>query len=189
MTFRGFIAVDIPPSPPLESLAEQLRAASASLKVVSTDQLHLTVKFLGETEEGLVPEIVTAIREACTDVRPFDVTVQGTGAFPSLSRMNVIWVGLEGAEPISRIAAALEASLESLGFELERRPWKAHVTLARVKGHRDLDRVRRILETRRDDVFGRHRIDRIHLKKSVLTSGGAQYSIVATVVFGESTTP
>jgi len=189
VTFRGFIAVDIPPSPPLESLAEQLRTASASLKVVSTDQLHLTVKFLGEAEEGLVPEIMTAIREACADVRPFDVTVRGTGAFPSLSRMNVIWVGVEGAEPIGRIAAALEASLESLGFELERRPWKAHVTLARVKGHRDLDRVRRILETRRDDVFGHHRIDRIHLKKSVLTSGGAQYSIVATVVFGESTTP
>ncbi len=189
MTFRGFIAVDIPPSPSLESLADQLRAASASLKVVSTDQLHLTVKFLGETGEGLVPEIETAIREACADVRPFDVTVRGTGAFPGLSRMNVIWVGIEGAEPIARIAAVLESSLESLGFEAERRPWKAHVTLARVKGHRDLDRVRRILEARHDEVFGGHRLDRIHLKRSVLTSAGAQYSIVATVVFGESTTP
>jgi len=189
VTFRGFIAVDIPPSPPLESFADQLRNASASLKVVSTDQLHLTVKFLGDTEEGLVSEIVATIREACAEVRPFDITVRGTGAFPSLSRMNVIWVGVDGAEPIARIAAALEASLESLGFAAERRPWKAHVTLARVKGHRDLDRVRRILEDRRDEVFGGHRIDRIHLKKSVLTSGGAQYSIVATEVFGGSATP
>ena len=187
MTFRGFIAVDIPPSPSLESFAEQLRTASASHKVVSTDQLHLTVKFLGETEEGLVPEIVTAIREACADVRPFQVTVRGTGAFPSLSRMNVIWVGVEGAEPIGRIAEDLEGALESLGFAAERRPWKAHVTLARVKGHRDLDRVREILQSRRDEVFGSHQVDRIHLKKSVLTSGGAQYSVVATVVFGNPT--
>ncbi|HWM51700.1 MAG TPA: RNA 2',3'-cyclic phosphodiesterase [Thermoplasmata archaeon] len=189
MTFRGFIAVDIPPSPSLESLAEQLRTASASLKVVSTDQLHLTVKFLGDTEEGLVPEIVTAIQEACADIRPFRITVQRTGAFPSLSRMNVVWVGVDGADPIARIAADLDVSFESLGFEVERRPWKAHVTLARVKGHHDLDRVRSILETRRDEIFGSHRVDRIHLKKSVLTPGGAQYSVVATVVFGNPTGP
>src|SRR5439155_13244044 len=84
MTFRGFIAVDIPPSPPLESFAEEVRSASASLKVVSTDQVHLTVKFLGDTEEGLVPEIVATIREACAGVQPFPITVRGTGAFPSL---------------------------------------------------------------------------------------------------------
>lgn len=185
MTFRGFIAVDVPASPVLERFAEALHAASASLKVVSTDQIHLTVKFLGGTEEGLVPEIEGAIREACADVRPFEVSVRGTGAFPSLSRMNVVWVGVEGAEPIARIAAVLDASLESLGFAGERRPWKAHVTLARVKGHRDLDRVRGILEAHRDDLFGHHRVDRIFLKKSVLTPSGATYSVVSTVGFGE----
>jgi len=185
VTFRGFVAVDIPPSPSLEQFAEQLHNASPSLKVVSTDQIHLTVKFLGDTEEGLVPEIEGAIREACADIRPFEITVQGTGAFPSLSRMNVVWVGVEGAEAIGRTAAALDASLESLGFAAERRPWKAHVTLARVKGHRDLDRVRGLLEAHHDDVFGHHHVDRIYLKKSVLSPVGAQYSVVSTVVFGE----
>ena len=184
MTFRGFIAVDVPPSPALERFAGDLRTASASLKVVSADQLHLTVKFLGDTEEGLVPEIVTAIREAAAGVRPFEDRVQGTGAFPSLSRMNLIWVGVQGAEPIARIANALEVSLESLGFAPEKRAWKAHVTLARVKGHRDLDRVRGVLEGHRDDLFGSHRVDGIFSKKSVLTPQGAQYSVVETVVLG-----
>ncbi len=186
MTFRGFIAVDVPPSPALEHLARELRAASASLKVVPEDALHLTVKFLGDTEEGLVPEIRTSIREACADLRPFEVRVRGTGAFPSLSRMNVVWVGMEGAEPIARIADALESSLESLGFPSERRPWKAHVTVARVKGHRDLDRVRAFLESHRDDAFVTYRVDRVHLKKSVLTPEGARYSIVETVRLGEA---
>jgi len=185
VTFRGFVAVDIPPSPSLEQFAEQLHNASPSLKVVSTDQIHLTVKFLGDTEEGLVPEIEGAIHEACADIRPFEITVQGTGAFPSLSRMNVVWVGVEGAEAIGRTAAVLDGSLESLGFAAERRPWKAHVTLARVKGHRDLDRVRGLLEAHHDDVFGHHHVDRIYLKKSVLSPVGAQYSVVSTVVFGE----
>ncbi|MGI0149880.1 MAG: RNA 2',3'-cyclic phosphodiesterase [Thermoplasmata archaeon] len=174
----------MPTSPALDALAEDLRRASPSLKVVNTKQLHLTVKFLGDTEEGLVPEIVTAMREAAADVRPFEIRVRGTGAFPSLARMNVIWVGVEGAEPIARIAELLEASLEPLGFPREDRPWKAHVTLARVKGRQDLDRVRRILEAHATEAFGAHVVDAIHLKKSVLTPQGAQYSVLETVRFG-----
>lgn len=185
MTFRGFIAVDVPPSPRLEDLAADLRAATNSLKVVSTDRLHLTLKFLGETEEGLVPEIVIAIREACVDVRPFEVRVSGTGAFPSVSRMSVVWVGVEGAEILGRIANVLDGALEPLGFPREGRTWKAHVTLARVKGHMDLDRARKVLEAHADEVFATHRVDAVHLKKSVLTPQGAVYSIVETVSLGK----
>ena len=184
MTFRGFIAVDVPGGPALDAFAADLRKASPSLKVVDTDQLHLTVKFLGDTEEGLVPEIVTTIREATADLRPFEARVRGTGAFPSLGRMNVIWVGVDGAEPIARIADLLEASLEPLGFPRERRPWKAHVTLARVKGRQDLDRVRRILEVHASEEFGTHTVDAVHLKKSVLTPQGAVYSVVETLRLG-----
>src|SRR5437667_60866 len=99
--------------------------------------------------------------------------------------MEVVWLGVEGADASGRTAAALDASLESLGFAAQRRAWKAHVPLARVKGHRDLDRVRGLLEAHHDDVFGHHHVDRIYLKKSVLTPVGAHYSVVSTVVFGE----
>lgn len=151
------------------------------MKVVPTDRLHLTLKFLGDTEEGLVPEIVAAMREATAEVRPFEIRIRGTGAFPSLGRMNVIWVGVEGAEPLARIAEALEGSLEALGFPRERRAWKAHATLARVKGHRDLDRVRRVLEAHRDDAFGTTVADAVHLKKSVLRPEGAEYTVVESL--------
>lgn len=181
MTFRGFVAVDVPATPRLDAFAAELHTASPSLKVVHTDQIHLTVKFLGDTEDGLVPEIVAAIQEAAAGVRPFEIRIQGTGAFPSPARMNVIWVGVEGAEPIAPIADALETSLESLGFPREGRPWKAHATLARVKGHRDLDRVRRVLEAHAKHAFGVHTVDAVYLKKSLLTAEGARYSIVETV--------
>jgi len=151
------------------------------LKVVSVDQLHLTLKFLGDTEEGLVSEIVTAIREAASGIRPFEIRVRGTGAFPSLGRMNVIWVGVEGAEPLARIAVALEASMEPLGFRRENRTWKAHVTVARVKGSRDLEGARTVLQAHAADDFGTHRMEAIHLKRSVLTPQGAQYSVVESV--------
>ena len=181
MTFRGFIAAEVPAGPHLNALTADLRDASPSLKVVRTDQLHLTIKFLGDTEDGLVPEIVAAIREATAGVRPFEIRLQGTGAFPSVARMSVIWVSVKGAEPLARIAEALETSLESLGFPREGRPWKAHLTLARVKGRRELDRARRILEAHADDAFGAHTVDAIVLKKSALTPDGARYSIVDAV--------
>ena len=184
MTFRGFIAVDVPRSPALDQLAADLRRASPSLKVVDPAQVHLTVKFLGETEEGLVPEIVTAMREATAGVRPFEIRVRGTGAFPNLGRMNVLWVSVEGAETIAKIADALEGALEALGFPREGRPWKAHVTLARVKGRSDLDGVRRILESHASDLFGTATVDAVHLKKSLLTPQGARYSVVETVRLG-----
>jgi 2'-5' RNA ligase len=184
MTFRGFIAVDVPGTSVLESLASALRNASRSLKVVDTNQLHLTLKFLGDTEEGLVPKIVDTIRAASAHVPPFPIRVRGTGAFPSLTRMNVIWVGIDGAEPLARVADSLEASLEPLGFPRERRAWKAHVTLARVKGREDLDRVRGILESHTQDDFGSHLVDAVHLKKSVLSPEGARYSIVETIRLG-----
>ena len=181
MTFRGFIAADVPTTRGLESFATELRTAGGPLKVVSPDQLHLTLKFLGDTEEGLVPEIVTAMREAASGIPPFEIRVRGTGAFPSPGHMNVIWVGVEGAEPLAKVAEALEASMEPLGFRREHRPWKAHVTLARVKGSRDLEPARAVLRARATEEFGTHRVDAIHLKRSVLTPQGAQYSIVESV--------
>lgn len=165
-------------------MAAELRAASKSLKVVRTDQVHLTLRFLGDTEEGLVPEIVTAIREAVDEVRPFEIRIVGTGAFPNLGRINVVWVGIEGANPLARVADDLEASLEPLGFPRERRAWKPHVTLARTKGRHDLDRVRAVLEAHANEVFGKATVDAVHLKKSVLTPQGAEYSVVETVRLG-----
>lgn len=181
MTFRGFIAAEVPGTPAMESFAAALRQASNSLKVIPLDRVHLTLKFLGDTEEGLIPDIVAAIRAVCAGIAPIDLQLRGTGAFPNLSRMNVVWVGVEGAEALRRIAAGLEASLEPLGFPRERRPWRAHVTVARVKGRRDLDRVRRLLESHAMDDFGDHRVESVHLKKSVLTPEGAVYSTLESI--------
>ncbi|HEY7587202.1 MAG TPA: RNA 2',3'-cyclic phosphodiesterase [Thermoplasmata archaeon] len=184
MSFRAFISVDLPTMPNVVELAEQLRRAGDSLKVVHAERLHLTLKFLGDTQEGLVPEIIGIVHEACAGVAPFAIRVRGTGAFPSLSRMNVLWVGTEGAEPLVRIAGILDDKMEALGYEREGRPWTAHVTLARVKGRRGLDLARDILVAHREDVFGEVSVEEVRLKKSVLTPQGPVYSTVDAVRLG-----
>ena len=105
MAFRGFIAVDFAPSRSLSDVMQELKTSGASLKLVPAEHFHSTLKFLGDTEEGLADEIVGIMRKACEGHPPFRAMLQGTGAFPSLSRMNVIWVGIEGARPLADIAA------------------------------------------------------------------------------------
>src|SRR3989304_2388176 len=115
MTSRGVVAVDTPPTPALTTFAAELQAASRGLKLVALEQLHLTLKFLGNTEEGLVPEIVSVMRTACSGIPPFTVRVRGTGAFPDFSRMSVVWVGLQGAGPLARLADAPQTGLRQGG--------------------------------------------------------------------------
>lgn len=179
--FRAFISADLPPLPRIEALARELREAGRDLKVVSTEHLHLTLKFLGDTEEGLVSEIVSAMREAASGVAPFTVEVRGTGAFPSLSRPSVLWVGIRGADALAEMAKTLDEHLATLGFEPERRPWSPHVTLARVRGGSRMAAVQGVLRSHEADAFGEAQVDEIRLKKSVLQPGGPVYTTVESV--------
>jgi 2'-5' RNA ligase len=181
LPFRAFISADLPPLPRVEALLQDLRAASRDLKLVSADHLHLTLKFLGNTEEGLVPEIISAMREASAGILPLNLRVRGTGAFPTLSRPKVIWIGIEGAEALGRMAKSLNEHLKALGFEAEQRGWSPHVTVARVRASRGLERVREILQDRAIEEFAQVLIEEIRLKKSVLQPQGPQYTTVEAV--------
>lgn len=181
LPFRAFISADLPPIPSIESLIRDLRGAGRGLKLVSADHVHVTLKFLGDTEEGLVPELQSAMRESAAGIAPFTLAVRRTGGFPSLSRPRVLWVGLEGAEPLARIARTLDQHLQALGFSPETRPWSAHVTLARVRDPRELGRALDLLRSHEDDTFAEVRVQEIRLKKSVLRPEGPEYTTVASV--------
>lgn len=183
MAFRVFISADLPRLDRLEPLMAEFRASGAPLKLVKLEQVHLTLKFLGDTEEALVPKIVEGMRRSVAGVAPFAIRVTGTGAFPNLRRMRVLWVGLEGGQPLVEIARRLEAETEPLGYPREGRDFSPHVTLARVREGGNLDAARRVLEAHAADAYGEFPVDRIRLKKSVLTPQGPIYSTVEEVPF------
>jgi RNA 2',3'-cyclic 3'-phosphodiesterase len=181
VTFRAFISTDLDGSPALDRFLAELRSASRDVKVVSGHQLHLTLKFLGETEDGLVPEILGILKRACAGRGPVHVQVRGTGAFPSLSRMSVIWVGLEGAEEFAGIAARLDDGLSSLGFPKETRAWTPHVTVARVRSRQASGTLRSLVEAHQDELFAEADLAEVRLKKSVLMPTGPVYSDIGIV--------
>ena len=181
MTFRDFISVDLPKLDTLRALTDELIRTGAPLKLVDLHQVHLTLKFLGETEEALVSKIEETMRASVAGVTPFTVRLTGTGAFPNLRRMNVLWVGMVGGEPLVEVARRLDAGVEPLGFPREKRSLSPHVTIGRVKGGGGLDPLRRVVTDHAGDAFGEAYVDRIRLKKSVLTPQGPAYSTVEEV--------
>jgi len=182
MSFRAFISVDLARIQEVEGLIASLKTADPTLKVVDPGQIHITLKFLGETPESKVPAIVEAMNGAAQGIEPFTVSLKGAGAFPSKNRIRVIWVGMNDTLPMGTIATRLDESLAEQGFERERRPFAPHLTVARAKVESSNPTVRQIIDNSNLKDFGTVFVDRIRLKKSVLTRCGPQYSTVEEIM-------
>jgi 2'-5' RNA ligase len=182
--FRAFISADIVPSEALVNVLRRLASSRADLKTVKPELMHLTLKFLGEAEESLVDEIVVRIAKAAEGQQPFKIRLKGMGAFPSMSNIRVVWVGIENGGPLERIAEELDESMSELGFEREKRGFKPHLTLARTRSARNIANVQEILMENAATDYGEYTVDRVLLKKSVLTPKGPIYSNVRECILG-----
>jgi 2'-5' RNA ligase len=181
LKFRGFISADISPNDSLTALLDLLMRAPCDLKVVRAANLHVTLKFLGETEESLVGEIIERMRTSSEGVRPFRLRLQGMGAFPSMSSIRVVWVGMEDGRPMADLAARVDAAFLDIGFERDRKGFKPHLTVARARSGKGIEAIQDLIAANATTDFGEYAIDRITLKKSVLTPQGPQYSSIEEV--------
>ena len=185
MRFRAFISADISPSDSLAALLDQLRESRADIKVVRPTNLHFTLKFLGDTEEELVDVITDRMRESVGGTQAFKIKLKGIGAFPSMSNIRVIWIGIEDGRHLTGLAARLDSSLEEIGLERDRKGFKPHLTVARARGSRGLDTVQGLIVANATTDFGGYSIDKIVLKKSTLTPQGPRYSNISEVMLAQ----
>ncbi|QCJ46915.1 RNA 2',3'-cyclic phosphodiesterase [Haloprofundus sp. MHR1] len=178
---RLFVSIDLPRSlaDAVAAVQDDLRDAEG-LRFVDPTRAHLTLKFLGETDENRLEEVGEALESAvdAADVDPFEATVGGLGVFPSLDYITVVWLGLEaGGERTTRLAEAVERETTAIGFEPESREFTPHVTLARMDDARGKDVVRRVVRGTEPTV-GTFRVEKLRLKQSVLGPDGPEYSTV-----------
>lgn len=133
---RCFVALELP-ALVREAAGETLRElkrAGADVKWVRPENLHVTLKFLGEVDEARAPELGQAVQAACAGCPPLALGLGGAGAFPSPQRPQVVWLGLTGqVAELAALAARVEGAMEGLGFPPEGRPFQAHVTLGRLR--------------------------------------------------------
>lgn len=181
MSFRSFISVDIDAGQSLRELCSELKQSGAALKVVNPDIMHITLKFLGDVEESVVDDIARVIRESVHDVNGFEMKLHDLGAFPNKNRIRVVWVGIPNPGPLERVAERIDEGLSPLGFEMEKRKFKPHLTVARAKSPKGMDRVQEIMKRWKNTDFGSQMVDRIKLKKSVLGPKGPTYYTVEEI--------
>ena len=133
---RTFIAIEIPAEvkQALARLQEELRDAPAEVSWTKPENIHLTLKFLGEVEESMLGRVEAAAVEAAAGARPFTLALGGVGAFPNARQPRIIWAGLSGeVEAAARLQVRLDERLAALGFPKEDRPFRPHLTVGRVK--------------------------------------------------------
>ena len=178
---RTFLAIPLsrPAREKLWDLARSLNAGierhRGSVKLVKPESMHMTLKFLGDVDRALVPEICSEVGKAVEAVQPFSYTLSGIGFFGAPSRPRVLFVkASEGAKDLEALAKLVEQACLRLGFEAEARPFKPHLTLARFKRppRRPLPAL---LGGTGHDISLVQAVDRVILYKSDLTPKGAFY--------------
>ncbi|MCD6521545.1 RNA 2',3'-cyclic phosphodiesterase [Candidatus Calescamantes bacterium] len=131
---RCFIAVPLKEwEEPVEKVIECIRKGISGIKWVEKENVHITLKFLGETEEGKREKISDILQKISSQYSSFQIKVTSIGAFPSSSQPRVIWLGVDDGGVLKRIAEEIENALIPLGWEKEGREFHPHITLGRVK--------------------------------------------------------
>ena len=185
---RIFIAIDVPDQAKkaLSALVETLRGLGLNnVRWARPEGIHLTLKFLGDTDPDLVPQILDALKESARGSAAFDLDLADLRVFPGLANPRVLWVGLRGGlEELKDLQRRLEAQTEILGFPREARGFSPHLTLGRVRAGLSPKQRQQVGEALRKAASVSSvcwRVREAHLIQSTLTSEGAFYRKLGTV--------
>ena len=182
---RAFVAISLPEEIKkfLAQLQNELKATGADVKWVPPNNIHLTLKFLGEIDQEQIKSITTILKDVSESAKQFAITIGKTGAFPSINAARIIWVGVEkGADELKEIARLLEGKLQQLGFPKEEKPFSAHITIGRVRSARNRIKLTETLKKLSEAQLqhtSEFPVTAITLFKSTLTPSGPIYEIVS----------
>jgi 2'-5' RNA ligase len=183
---RAFIALELPKEikDALAKLQEQLKASAADVKWVQPQNIHLTLKFLGEREDKKIKKISQILEDVAREKDAYTINISSLGAFPGLNSPRVIWVGVDkGEKETKEIAAALEEKIAEAGLPKEERPFSCHITLGRIRSglnrERLVDKLKNLAQVHPEQAM-EFQIKKITLFQSILTPAGPVYEILKT---------
>ena len=188
---RAFIAVELPP-PTRDMLAGVVQHLAArvdgGVRWSRPESLHLTLRFLGNIDVESVQAISEAVSRCAAKARPFEVALGRIGGFERLRAMRVIWMSVAGdLEPLTQLYRAVEDELDALGFRRERREFRPHITLGRVRDGAPVPQRRAVADALAAvelDAGQMLPVETIALIRSVLTPGGSEYTRLRSARLG-----
>jgi 2'-5' RNA ligase len=181
---RLFVALDL-----TEEIREALGEPIARLKPLAKsarwarpEGMHVTLKFIGHVEANSLDAIRAALATVRSDA-PVEMQIRGVGFFPDERRPRIVWCGIEASANLAHLAAEIERTLEPLGIPREERKFAPHLTLARLKDLRGVEKLVRAAEEMKPRAFGSARDTEFHLFESVTKPSGAEYRKIESYAF------
>jgi 2'-5' RNA ligase len=183
---RSFIAIELPETvkSAFVELQGELKKTGADIRWVKPENIHLTLKFLGNTEES-TDSIVDVIKGTCSRFEPVTLEIRGVGVFPNVKSPRVIWAGMNCNTALAEIRISIEEGLFSLGFERDSRKFSPHLTLGRFRSSQGRRPLMDKIELLKDKSYGMIHAETVVLMKSDLAPGGAQYTRLAEISLGK----
>ena len=184
---RLFFAIELsePVRAALDHAIAPLRVAEPGLAWVPSTKLHLTMKFLGEVPDSDALRLVAAADVVAARHQPFEMTLGGVGAFPNFRRARVVWIGVATDPRLELLHHDLEMACGEAGIEVEGRPFRPHITLARVRTPLPPDRVKPFARAARRVAYAASdEVRALGLLESTLGSSAAGYRRVHAAPLG-----
>lgn len=174
---RIFIAVKVYPEVELLRIISSLQAllGAERIKWVDPANIHLTLSFLGDTEEKRIKILSDMLKEKCTGFHAFNFLLVGTGIFKNYRDPRVIWAGIKSPEKLVMLNNIITEGLKLNGFEIEERDFKPHLTLGRIKSIKDSENLKNVIERYKDHQIQNVKINEVILFESILKQTGPVY--------------
>jgi len=183
MSIRCFIAIELDKTitPKLAELQNRLRKKikndEKNLKWIRAEDIHLTLKFLGDVPDNLTGMICTAVSDAVTEYEPFEIEIGNCGCFPSRGSARVLWTGItQGQIELQTIQETVDLYLQELNFDPEQRKFHPHLTLARIKNFQTGRKAQEIIAREEPFTVGFQQVEKITVFQSELTRSGPIYT-------------
>ena len=177
---RLFVAIKIHPGEEFLRLYYQLKKTfqQEKIKWVEKDNVHATLKFIGETPAEQVEDIIGALSEARLGIMPFDLVLEGMGIFGSSYNPRVIWFGIRKDRQMGNLAENIFSELEAIGFERDRQNYVPHLTVGRIKDIQDKKRFQEQLDKIKPGHIQTIRVEEFYLFESILEPTGPVYEVI-----------
>ncbi len=162
-----------------------LHAAEADVKWVETQNLHLTLQFLGEVPEQQVAAVLKAVEQGAAQVQAFDLEIGSAGAFPNSNRPRTLWIGAgAGSQQMADLHDHVALELAGLDYQDEDRRFQTHLTIGRTRSGKNVAALGQLLKQHADFQAGRMRVEKVTVFSSKLGRGGPTYEVLATAPLG-----
>jgi 2'-5' RNA ligase len=178
-TIRAFIAIELPEKIiyTIRKVQEEIKSYGLKIRWVRPENIHLTLKFLGDIQEADTEKVERAVSESVTGHPPISLAVRGIGVFPGIKRPRVIWLGVSNPlDVLTTFQKTLDEKLEAMGFPKEKKPFRGHLTLGRIKSNIDPKTLNDALKEFTRFESEHFLADRIMLYKSDLKPNGPVYT-------------